>query len=187
MHEVRVKSSLLVGLFGIWRTPEWVGDITGSLLAFSATINFWGEAQSIKGFATMKNVVNLQFASEMTPKVVRNISKLVLRKSRLHKLHAFMEKKWGTGMCLTITVITGDFCSKSDSIEEDRGSGTVVFVACRRLSDSVWAIDCQQGEARRSYRGFVKVHCSSSSFVWKSRCFYTLFVLRIIAFHVITY
>ena len=40
-------------------------------------------------------------------------------------------------MCLTIRVITGDFCSKSDSIEEDRGSGTVVFVACRRLSDSV--------------------------------------------------
>ena len=29
------------------------------------------------------------------------------------------------------------FFSKSDSIEEDRGSGTVVFVACRRLSDSV--------------------------------------------------
>ena len=85
----------------------------------------------------MKNVVNLQFASEMTPKVVRNISKLVLRKSRLHKLHALMEKKWGTGMCLTIRVITGDFCSKSDSIEEDRGSGTVVFVTCRRLSDSV--------------------------------------------------
>ena len=43
----------------------------------------------------MKNVVNLQFASEMTPKVVRNISKSVLRKSRLHKLHAFMEKKMG--------------------------------------------------------------------------------------------
>ena len=43
----------------------------------------------------MKNVVNLQFASEMTPKVVRNISKSVLRKSRLHKLHAFMEKNGG--------------------------------------------------------------------------------------------
>ena len=37
----------------------------------------------------------LQFASEMRPEVVRDISKSVLRKSRLHKLHAFMEKKLG--------------------------------------------------------------------------------------------
>ena len=29
-------------------------------------------------------------------------------------------------------VITGDYCSESDSKEEDRGSGTVVCVACRR-------------------------------------------------------
>ena len=37
----------------------------------------------------------LQFASEMRPEVVRDISKSVLRKSRLHKLQALMEKKLG--------------------------------------------------------------------------------------------
>ena len=52
-----------------------------------------------------------------------------LRKSRLHKLHAFMEKSLGTKMCITIRVITGDYCSKSDSKEEDRRTGTVVCVA----------------------------------------------------------
>ena len=91
--------------------------------------------QSIKGFATLKNVVNLQFASEVRPEVVRDISKSVLRKSRLYKLHAFMKTILGTEMCITIRLITGDYCSKSDSKEEDRGRGTVVCVASRR-SDS---------------------------------------------------
>ena len=49
--------------------------------------------------------------------------KISLRKSRLHKLHAFMEKSLRTEMCITIRVITGDYCSRSDSKEEDRGSG----------------------------------------------------------------
>ena len=92
------------------------------------TINIWGGAQSIKGFATLKNVVNLQFASEVRPEVVQDI----FGKSKLHKLHAFMEKSLRTEMCVTIRVITGDYCSKSDSKEEDRGSGRVVCVACRR-------------------------------------------------------
>ena len=35
-------------------------------------------------------------------------------------------------MCIAIRVITEDNCSKSDSKEEDRGSGMVVCVACRR-------------------------------------------------------
>ena len=43
-----------------------------------------------------------------------------------------MEKSLGTEMYITIRVITGDYCSKSDSKEEDRGSGTVVCVAFRR-------------------------------------------------------
>ena len=38
-----------------------------SLLVLSATINISGGAQSIKGFATLKNVVNLQFVSEVRP------------------------------------------------------------------------------------------------------------------------
>ena len=61
----------------------------------SATINIWGGAQSIKGFATLKNVINLQFASEVRREVVRDILKSVLRKSRLHKLRALMEIFWG--------------------------------------------------------------------------------------------
>ena len=43
-----------------------------------------------------------------------------------------MEKSLGTEMCITMRVITGDYCSKSDSKEEDRGSGTVVCFASRR-------------------------------------------------------
>ena len=59
-------------------------------------------------------------------------------------------------------------------IEEVVRSFADLCVACRR-SDSDRAIDCQQlqGEAKRSYLGFVTVHCSSFSFVWKGRCFYT--------------
>ena len=57
-----------------------------------------------------------------------------LRKSRLHKLHAFMEKRLGT--LITIRVITKDYCSKSDSKEEDRGSGTVVCSVASRRNDS---------------------------------------------------
>ena len=32
-----------------------------------------------------------------------------------------MDKIFGTEMCITIRVITGNYCSKSDSKEEDRG------------------------------------------------------------------
>ena len=69
----------------------------------------------------MKNVVDLQYASEVRPEVVRGISKSVLRKSRLHWLHAFMDKILATEMCITIRVITGNYCSKRDSKEKDRG------------------------------------------------------------------
>jgi len=62
-----------------------------------------------------------------------DISKSVLSKSRLHKLYAFMEKIWGTKMYIKFEseeiLITGDYCSKSDSKEVDRGKGTVVCVA----------------------------------------------------------
>ena len=95
------------------------------------TINIWGGAQSIKGFATLKNVVNLQFASEVRPEVVQDIFKQV----KITQVTC-LEKSLRTEMCITIRVITGDYCSKSDSKEEDWGSGTVVCVACRR-NDSV--------------------------------------------------
>ena len=68
-----------------------------------------------------------------------------------------MEKRLGTEICcITIRVITGDYCSKSDSKGEDRGSGTVVCVACRR-KDSESDRSCQQEEAKRNYLGFVTV------------------------------
>ena len=75
-------------------------------------------------------------------------------------------------------------CSKSDSKEEDRGK---VRSFALREDEAIWkAIHCQQGEAKRSYHGFVTrcdkhhYYCSSFSFVWKSRCFHTCFC---IAFH----
>ena len=58
----------------------------------------------------------------MRPEVVRDISKSVLRKSSLHKLHALV----GTEMCIKFESeeisITGDYCSKTDSKEEERGN-----------------------------------------------------------------
>ena len=71
--------------------------------------------------------MSLQFASEVRP----DISESVLSKSRLNKLHTFMEKRFGTEMCIKFESeeisITGDHCSKSDSKEEDRGKGTLVL------------------------------------------------------------
>ena len=92
--------------------------------------------------------MNLQFAPEVRP----DISKSFLSKSRLHKLHAFMKKILETEICIKFESeaisITGDYRSKSDSKEEDQEKGTVVQ-SIRK------AIDCQQGEAKRSYCGFV--------------------------------
>ena len=80
-------------------------------------------------FVTLKNVVNLQVTSKVRP----DISKSVLSKSRLHNLHAFIENILATEMCIKFESeefsITGDYCSRSDSKEEDRGRGTVVCVA----------------------------------------------------------
>ena len=45
---------------------------------------------------TLKNVVNLQVTSKVRP----DISKSVLSKSRLHKLHAFIENILGIEMCI---------------------------------------------------------------------------------------
>ena len=54
--------------------------------------------QSIKGFVTLNNVVNLQVTSKERP----DISKSVLSKSRLHKLYAFIENILGTEMCMKV-------------------------------------------------------------------------------------
>ena len=52
-------------------------------------------------------------------------------------------------MCITIRVITGDYCSKSDSKEEDRRS-TIRSFALRVDETIRKAIDWQQGMTRRN-------------------------------------
>ena len=70
----------------------------------------------------------------MRTEVTRDISKSVLSKSRLHKLHAFMGKIWGQKYLLKLRVkrfrlMEIYYSSKSDSKGEDGGKGTVVCVA----------------------------------------------------------
>ena len=84
-------------------------------------------------------------------------------------------------MCsITIRVITGDYCSKSDSKEDDRGSGTVVCVACRRKDWESYRLSTGRSKTQLPwFRNRCDRHhylCSSFSFVWKSRCLYLFFV-----------
>ena len=50
----------------------------------------------------LKNVGNLQFVSEVRPEVVRDISKSVVKKVKITQVtpDAFIEKIWGTEMCI---------------------------------------------------------------------------------------
>ena len=79
---------------------------------------------------------------------------------------------------------TGDDCSKSYSKEEE------VRSIALRVDE---AMDCQQGEAKHSYRGFVTVVTGIIIIVLLLALFrrvgvYILvFVLRVIVFHVIIY
>ena len=124
----------------------------------------------------------------MRPEVVRDISKSVLRKSRLHKLHAFMENILGTDMCIKFESeeisITGDYCSKSDS--KDLGKGTVVCVACSRSDSESDRLSTRRSKTQlpwfRNRSDKHHYHCSSFSFVWKSRCFYTCFCIACCCF-----
>ena len=113
---------------------------------------------------------------------------ITLRKSRLHKLHSFVEKSLGTEMCITIRVITGDCCSKSDSKEEERGSGTVVCVACRRNDLESHRLSARPSKTQlpwfRNRCDKHHYHCSSFSFVWKSRCLY-LFLYRVLLLFIV--
>ena len=86
-------------------------------------------------------------------------------------------------MCITIRVITGNYCSKSDSKELVRSFALLV-------DEAIWkAIDCQQGEAKHSYRGFATVVMIIIVlllvFFGRVGYFILVFVLGIIAFHVI--
>ena len=136
-------------------TPEWVGDIARSLLVVSATINIWGGAQIIQGFATLKNIVNLQFASE----VRLDISKSVLSKSRLHSYMPSW-KKFGGQKCVlslrvkrfwSLEIIAARVIPKRKIEEKVRS------FALREDEVIQKATNCQQGEAKRGYGGFVTV------------------------------
>ena len=87
-----------------------------------------------------------------------------------------MEKRFWTEICMTIRVITGDYCSKSDSKEEVRGSGTVVCVARRRNDSESHRLSTERSKTQlpwfRNSCDKHHYHCSSFSFVWKSRCLY---------------
>ena len=110
-------------------TPEWVGDIARSLLVLSATINIWGGAQSIKGFLPLKNVVNLQFASEVRPEVVRDIFKKV----KIAQVTCLHGKKFGDK---NVYNDKSDYWRLLQQEWFERGRSkkyhTVVCVACRR-------------------------------------------------------
>ena len=94
-----------------------------------------------------------------------------------------MQKIWGTEMCITMRVI-GNYCSKSDSKE-------LVWSFALLVDEAIWkAIDCQQGEAKRSYRGFatVMIIIVLLLVLFERIVFFILvFVLSVIAFHVIIY
>ena len=74
------------------------------------------------------------------------------------------------------------------------GTGTVTRSFTLRADEAIWkAKDCQQGEAKRSYRGFVTVVISIVLIVLllvlfeRVGVFILVFALRVIAFHVIIY
>ena len=90
---------------------------------------------------TWSEKVYRPFVSDTSPKCIDlkrrrtgtsqrpDISKVMI--TQVTCLHR--KKKVGTEMCIKFESeeisITGDYCSKSDSKEEDRGKGTVVCVA----------------------------------------------------------
>ena len=96
-----------------------------------------------------------------------------------------MENIFGTEMCIKFESeeisITGDYSSKSDSKEEGRGKGTVVCVACRRRDSESNRLSTRRSKTQllwfRNQSDKHHYHCSSFSFVWMSRCFYTFFCI----------
>ena len=96
-----------------------------------------------------------------------------------------MENIFGTEMCIKFESeeisITGDYSSKSDSKEEGRGKGTVDYVACRRRDSESDRLSTRRSKTQllwfRNQSNKHHYHCSSFSFVWMSRCFYTCFCI----------
>ena len=96
-----------------------------------------------------------------------------------------MENIFGTEMCIKFESeeisITGDYSSKSDSKEEERGKGTVVCVACRRSDSESDRLSTRRSKTQllwfRNQSDKHHYHRSSFSFVWMSRCFYICFCI----------
>ena len=87
--------------------------------------------------------------------------------------------------------ITGDYCSRSDSKEEDRGRGTVVCVACRRSN-----LESDRLSTRRSKTQLPwfhnccdkhHYHCFLLVLFGRVGVFILVFVLGVIFLHVIIY
>ena len=109
----------------------------------------------------------------------------------LHKLHAFMEKSLGQKCVYSLRVkrfrlleIIAARVIRKRKIEEKVRSFAL------REEETIWkALDCQQGEATLSYRGFVTVVISIIIIVLllvlfgKVGVFILVFALCVIAFH----
>ena len=171
MHEVREKSLLLVGLLGIWRTPEWVGDIARSFLVLSATINIWGGAQ--RWF--LKRICDVE----------EWCLKIGFKKVKITQVKCLHAKNLGDRN------VYNDESDYWQLLQQEwfEGIGTVVCVACRRSDLESDRLSTKRSKTQLPWfcNGCDDYHCSSFSFVWKSRCFILVFVLSVIAFHVIIY
>ena len=126
----------------------------------------------------------------MRPEVGRDISKSVLSKSRLHKLRAFIEKFWDRNVYkLRVKRFRLLEIIASRVIQKRKIAEKVLSFALRE-DEVIWkAINCQQEEAKRRYRGFVTFVISIIIIVLllvlfgRVDIFILVFVLCVIAFH----
>ena len=83
--------------------------------------------------------------------------------------------------------ITGGYCSKSDSKEEDRGKGTVVCVASRRSDSESNRLSTRRSKTQlqwfRNLCDKHHYHCCSFSFFGRVGVIILAFVLYVIPFH----
>ena len=131
----------------------------------------------------------MQFASEVRPEVVRDISKSVLSKSRLHELHAFMEKKFGDKWFKVWEWRDFDYWRLLQQEWFERGRsrkwhGSLRCVKTKRFGTSD-RLSTRKSKTQlpwfRNRCDKHHYHCSFSS-VWKSRCFYTCFFIVLLLF-----
>ena len=171
MHEVQEKSLLLVGFLGIWRTPEWVGDIARSVLVLSAIINIWGGAQR----RFLKRICDVE----------EWCLKIGFKKVKITQVKCLHEKNLGD---------RNVYNDKSDywqllQQEWFEGIGTVVCVACRRSDLESDRLSTRRSKTQLPWFSTVVMIIIVLLLVFFGRVgfFILVFVLSIIAFHVIIY